>query len=54
MNKGIKSLEKICKPVVDYLKDNYNPHCAVVITDNQIRLVEDKIGIPVERVENND
>lgn len=47
MNKEIESLEKICKPVVDYLKDNYNPHCTVVITDSQVKLVEDKIGIPI-------
>ena len=46
-NKAIKSLEEVCKPVVDYLKNNYHPHCTVVITDSEIRLVEDKIGIPV-------
>lgn len=43
----IKTLEDICKPVVDYLKNNYNPHCTVIITNNQIKLVEDKISVPV-------
>ncbi len=43
----IKNLEEVCKPVVDYLKRNYDPHCAVVITDSQIRLVRDEIGIPI-------
>ncbi|NFN14645.1 hypothetical protein FDB56_06955 [Clostridium botulinum] len=49
MNKSneIKKLEEVCKPVVDYLKKNYDPHCAVVITDSQIRLVRDEIGIPI-------
>ncbi|WP_315080833.1 hypothetical protein [uncultured Clostridium sp.] len=49
MNKvnEIKNLEEICKPVVDYLKKNWDPHCTVVITDSQIRLVRDEIGIPV-------
>ncbi|WP_252224646.1 MULTISPECIES: helix-turn-helix transcriptional regulator [unclassified Clostridium] len=43
----IKKLEEVCKPVVDYLKKNYDPHCTVVITDSQMRLVRDEIGIPV-------
>ncbi|MBN1076984.1 hypothetical protein [Clostridium botulinum] len=43
----LKRLEEVCKPVVDYLKKNYDPHCTVVITDSQIRLVRDEIGIPV-------
>lgn len=43
----LKKLEEVCKPVVDYLKKNYDPHCTVVITDSQIRLVRDEIGIPV-------
>ncbi|AKA68499.1 hypothetical protein [Clostridium scatologenes] len=46
-NKAMESLKKICTPVCDYLKDNYNPHCTVIITDNEIKLVEDKICIPV-------
>ncbi|NFR85713.1 helix-turn-helix domain-containing protein [Clostridium botulinum] len=43
----IKKLEEVCKPVVDYLKKNWDPHCTVVITDSQIRLVRDEIGIPI-------
>lgn len=43
----IKNLNEICKPVVDYLKENYDPHCTVIITDNHIRLVRDEMGIPV-------
>ncbi|MFT8313215.1 MAG: hypothetical protein ABF633_03050 [Clostridium sp.] len=47
-DKSIESLEELCKPVVEYLKNNYNPHCTVVITDSQIKLVEDVISIPEE------
>jgi hypothetical protein len=43
----INSLKELCKPVVDYLKNSYNPHCTVIITDVEIKLVEDKIGIPM-------
>ncbi|APM37329.1 hypothetical protein [Clostridium kluyveri] len=48
LNGSMKSLEKVCKPVVDYIRDNYNPHVTVVITDSQIKLLEDKMSIPIE------
>lgn len=43
----IESLEKLCKPIARHLKEYYDPHCTVVITDDYIKLVEDTIGIPV-------
>ena len=45
--KHIENLEKLCKPVAEYLKEHYDPNCTVVITDSHIRLVRDEIGIPV-------
>lgn len=45
--KDLKDLEIACKPIVDYLKENYNPYTSVIITDTQIKLVEDLAGIPV-------
>ena len=43
----IKNLEEICRPVVEYLKENYAPYYAVVITDSHIRVARGEIGIPV-------
>lgn len=48
MEDKIKELGEISKPVVDYLKNNWDTHCTVVITDSHIRLVRDEIGIPVK------
>lgn len=48
MEKDIKALEEVCKLIVDHLKDNYDPHCALVITDSQIKLVRDEIGIAIK------
>ena len=42
-------LEELCKPISDYLRENYCPHDSIVITDDKIRLVRDEIGIPVDR-----
>jgi hypothetical protein len=43
----IDKLEELCKPISDYLRENYDPYYSVVITDDSIRLTQDQIGIPV-------
>lgn len=43
-----EELEKLCKPVVDWLKKNHDPHTEVHITVDHIDLMESVIGIPVE------
>jgi|GEM_PF-3067681 len=43
----MKELEQLCRPVANYLRNNWDPHCTVVISDSHIKLVRDEIGIPV-------
>lgn len=45
-NKEMEKLNELCKPVVEYLKRNWDPHCAVIITDSHIKLVRDEMGCP--------
>ncbi|MEG2789124.1 MAG: hypothetical protein RR942_15030 [Romboutsia sp.] len=40
-------LEELCKPIALYLMKNYHPYCQVIITDNQVRIVQDVLGIPI-------
>ena len=46
-DKKMQELEELCKPVSEYLKKNWDPHCTVVITDSHIKLVRDDMGMPV-------
>ena len=41
----IKELEEISKPILEFLKKNYNPHTAVVISESGIKVVSDEISI---------
>lgn len=43
-----EELEKLCKPVVDWLKKNHDPHTEVHIAVDHIDLMVGVIGIPVE------
>ena len=44
-----EQLEKLCQPVVDWLKKNHDPQTEVRISAEHIDLVESVIGIPVGR-----
>ena len=46
-SKEIEDLEELCLPIVDYLKENYNPHYEVVISERSIKLMSSEIGIPI-------
>lgn len=39
-------LEDLAKPLVQYLRENHNPHTSIVITEERVVVVEDVIGIP--------
>lgn len=43
----LKEIEELCKPVADYLKRNYAPYCSIIISDNQVKLTREELGIPV-------
>ncbi len=48
MKEKIEALKELSKPLVDYLRENYDPYCEVVISATHIRLVRDEIGISVK------
>ncbi|WP_187620210.1 hypothetical protein [Selenomonas ruminis] len=48
---NIEELERVCKPVVEYMKKNCSPHETIVITDEQFKIVADTIVIPVNGCE---
>ncbi|ENK0558927.1 hypothetical protein HYH85_18060 [Clostridium botulinum] len=53
MNKPreIEDLEKLCIPIVEYLKKNYKPYCNIIISDHDIKLVATRIGIPINKID---
>lgn len=48
MDEKLKEIEKLCKPIVDYIKENYNLHTTVVITEDYIKVESTEIGIPLK------
>ncbi|MCH5297871.1 MAG: hypothetical protein J1E85_09400 [Ruminococcus sp.] len=41
-------IEKLAKPIYDWIKENGNPHTQVIITSEQLRVTEDVLGIPMK------
>ena len=47
MQEKIAELNKIAKPVINFIKNNYNPHTTVIINEDRIKVVTDEINIPL-------
>lgn len=45
MNEHGKLLE-MSKPLIDYLKENYHPHTAIVVTEERVMVVETSVSVP--------
>ena len=43
-----KELLEVCRPVLEYLRDNWNPNCSVIIANDYIKVVSDEIGLPIK------
>lgn len=44
-----EKLSAACSDAIEYLRKYGDPHCTIVVTQNQVRLVRDEIGIPAEK-----
>lgn len=42
----MKELEDLCKPIVKYLKENYDPYVNIIINGSNVRVARDITGIP--------
>lgn len=39
---------KLCEPVAEYIREKWDLHCTVVITDCYAKVVRDEVGMPFE------
>lgn len=46
MTEEMKILKELAKPLVDFLKNNYHPHAAIIVTEEQTVVVEDIMSTP--------
>ena len=47
MDEKFELLKELCKPIREYLADNYNPHTTFLISTDRIKIVSDEVSIPV-------
>ena len=41
-----EKLAELSKPLQEYLLQNYHPHCAVVVTMDNVKIVETQMNVP--------
>lgn len=45
----MNKLERLCQPLVEYLKENYDPYTEVVVTMDFIKVKQCAEGFPVKK-----
>ena len=45
----MNELEKLARPLADYLKSNYHPYTAIVVTAERVTVVEDVVSALFKR-----
>lgn len=48
VEKRLKELEEVCKPVVDFLYEYGTPHSTVIVTQTHAELVSGECAVPFE------
>ncbi len=43
----IDKLKELALPLQEYMLDNYHPHCMVIISYNNVKLVESITSVPL-------
>lgn len=46
--KEIEMLRDMCKPLIEYLNERHDPHTSIVVNGNEIKIVHDMLGIPID------
>lgn len=46
MPEELKKLKELAEPLVDFLKNNYHPHAAIIVTEERTVVVEDIASTP--------
>jgi len=46
MPERLEQLEELAKPAILFLRENYHPHCSLIITTNSAKIVEDLASVP--------
>lgn len=50
--KEIEEFRELVKPLVEYLRKNYNPYCKIIVECDRAEIVKGELGVPFE-TENN-
>ena len=43
----LKELEEAAKPLMEFLKKNFNPHCRIIVESHSAEVVESVAGVHI-------
>ena len=46
--KEVEEFRELVKPLVEYLRKNYNPYCKIIVECDHAEIVKGELGVPFE------
>jgi len=47
MEERLKEVEKLCIPLVQFLRKNYDPHTEIIVSTDFVKVSQELLGVPV-------
>ena len=44
-------IPNLAQPLIEYMRDNYNPHVSIVITSERVVVIEDVLSVPNKSID---
>lgn len=49
---NVNELKELANPLIEYLKNNYDPHTTIILNDQGIKIVRDETYVPIKKTAN--
>ncbi len=43
----LEEIKELSKPLIKFIKENYDPHTVIIIRDDYVQVLREDIGIPI-------
>ena len=53
MKTKVEELQKLCEPLIEYIKKNYHPYTEIAVSMDFIKIRSENLSIPIEAEQQN-
>ena len=47
LEETIAEVRRLSEPLCKFIRDNYDPYTTIIVKEDFVKIVEDKLGVPI-------